>query len=233
MSSIYYFVFLFVLYIPSILSADTDCRFAPTFSKDDLFKNKGTQQLFLDHVMYFDGFFHQHGIGINEKSGLTYDGCPLDETTGLKTDGLHTFSASSKESLHLNILTLALNKNALALKWAYPNATSTEMAVQRIIRILSNKIKSYEDFNSKYPGFGGFLPWYSADDNGMKPSWDWQDRVPSLDNGQLFWAVYALKHVLENQGYAALANKYDNFLSTMIKNAKSVFWSGPGKLLKF
>lgn len=57
---------------------------------------------------------------------------------------------------------------------------------------------SYEGFNKKYPGFGWFLPWYSTENDTMQPSWDWHDRVPALDNGQLFWAAYSVLYRLKN-----------------------------------
>ena len=43
---------------------------------------------------------------------------------------------------------------------------------------------SYEKFNREYPGFGGFLPWFLNQNAGMRPTDDWQNRVPGLDNGQ-------------------------------------------------
>ncbi len=64
--------------------------------------------------------------------------------------------------------------------------------------MVKTKIASYIEFGNKYPGFGGFLPWVAVDQNGVNPTWDWTDRVPALDNGQLFWAAYGLTQVLES-----------------------------------
>jgi hypothetical protein len=60
-------------------------------------------------------------------------------------------------------------------------------------------MKSFEDFNTKYPGFGGFLPWISVNAGKVEPTYDWQNRVPSLDNGEWFWSLYGLAEVLETK----------------------------------
>jgi hypothetical protein len=61
-----------------------------------------------------------------------------------------------------------------------------------ILDILERKIASYEDFNQNFPGFGGFLPWFTSTDVGMAPiSPGWSNNVPALDNGQLLWSMYA------------------------------------------
>lgn len=49
--------------------------------------------------------------------------------------------------------------------------------------ILKLKLRTYLEFNKTYPGFGGFLPWFLADEEALKPTLDWVNRVPALDNG--------------------------------------------------
>ena len=51
------------------------------------------------------------------------------------------------------------------------------------LAMLLTKITTYEAFDQAYPGYGGFLPWMSVNKGVVAPSWDWKDRVPSLDNG--------------------------------------------------
>ena len=58
--------------------------------------------------------------------------------------------------------------------------------------MLTKKITTYEKFDQDYPGYGGFLPWVAVKQTGVEPTWDWTTAVPSLDNGQLFWAAYGL-----------------------------------------
>lgn len=48
---------------------------------------------------------------------------------------------------------------------------------------MATKLKSYLRFNESYPGFGGFLPWMATDSKDVSPTWDWNNRVPALDNG--------------------------------------------------
>ena len=67
---------------------------------------------------------------------------------------------------------------------------------EEALAMLTLKIGTYEAFDQKYPGYGGFLPWMSVNQGVVGPSWDWTNRVPSLDNGQLFWAVYGLVQIL-------------------------------------
>ena len=49
--------------------------------------------------------------------------------------------------------------------------------------IMSLKLKTYLKFNDTYPGFGGYLPWYTGDQPIIQPTGDWVNRVPALDNG--------------------------------------------------
>ena len=71
---------------------------------------------------------------------------------------------------------------------------------EEALELVKKKIDTYETFYKKYPGFGAFLPWIQIYDNGtVTPTWDWSNALPSLDNGQLFWAAYALVAVLEKE----------------------------------
>jgi hypothetical protein len=55
------------------------------------------------------------GVSFDLNTGFTYDGHMLNYTSGtLLAGGLHNFSAPSKESLHLALLTLALDGNPFA-----------------------------------------------------------------------------------------------------------------------
>lgn len=49
--------------------------------------------------------------------------------------------------------------------------------------IMETKLKTYLNFNETYPGFGGYLPWFKADEQNIKPQDGWDNRVPGLDNG--------------------------------------------------
>jgi hypothetical protein len=102
----------------------------------------------------------------------------------------HQFTAPSKESIHVALLAKVLDgdKNAQIF-----------YNVSEALDILTKKIATYEDFNKKYPGFGGFFPWMTVNGSKVDPSPDWVNKVPSLDNGELFWAMYGLLEVLETK----------------------------------
>lgn len=99
---------------------------------------------------------------------MTFDGTLLDTTTGIhKTEGLHTFSAASKESLHFMMLANVIDGKPGAARWIlsgegvtdHGELGNTEKARKVALGVLMKKWESYSSFNQTYPGFGGFLPW--------------------------------------------------------------------------
>lgn len=49
--------------------------------------------------------------------------------------------------------------------------------------VMTTKLQTYLKFNETFPGFGGFLPWFTSSTVELTPTWDWNNRVPGLDNG--------------------------------------------------
>ena len=77
------------------------CRFSPRYTQHDILTNSTA---FVQDIFYWDGQFHQNNVGINTANGLTYDGCILNQTTGLANiSERHDFSAASKEVFFLPI----------------------------------------------------------------------------------------------------------------------------------
>ena len=106
---------LFIGSTPPCLSQD--CFFAQKYSDSDLFDEE-KREMFIGEIMKWDGLFHGDQVGIDFQSGLTYDGCPVDWETGdVLSQRLHTWSAASKESLHINMVTLYLTGNRYAQNW--------------------------------------------------------------------------------------------------------------------
>jgi hypothetical protein len=92
-----------------------NCRFAQKYTTIELLNSEEKRKKFFNEISFHEGKFHQNGVGVNLKSGMTYDGHKLEIKTGsLLKDGLHFWSASSKEALHLKMLAKALDndKNA-------------------------------------------------------------------------------------------------------------------------
>jgi hypothetical protein len=82
------------LAVPSNYGA-SPCRFSPLYTQEDVLKNPDK---FEWDLLYWEGKFHQDGVGYNITSALTYDGTLLDPTTGeANATGRHEFSAASKE----------------------------------------------------------------------------------------------------------------------------------------
>lgn len=90
------------------------CRFALKYTKEDLVSNADIRHQFLDQVYTWEAKFVKE-LGVDPKSGLTFDGQQLDVETGLPIGKPHLFTASSKESIHLTILSKALNNDIKAL----------------------------------------------------------------------------------------------------------------------
>jgi hypothetical protein len=82
------------------------------------------------------------------------------------------------------IYTHALAGSEEAARFLSPDNMSA--APQVAYDILTLKLKTYLTFNTTYPGFGGYLPWYANDGAApLQPTWDWVNRVPALDNGYI------------------------------------------------
>lgn len=141
--------------------AAQSCRFAKEYTPSTILAHP---EIFRDDVVYWEGKFHQHNVSYNAVNGMTFDGTLLDPVTGEhRVNGLHTFSAASKESLHIMLLSRVIEGNPLAVKWilsAGDGGSDVEKARRVAVDILQKKWTSYSQFNATYPGFGGFLPWY-------------------------------------------------------------------------
>jgi len=91
-------------------------------------------------------------------------------------------------------------------------------------------MKSYELFNSQYPGFAGFLPWFDVTDSGCTPNEGWTNQVPGLDNGEWVWALRAVAHELQMTNEPLLAQKYLDYWNMLADNAMMVFYAGYGRV---
>lgn len=155
------------------------CRFAPQFSQQDVLTSPND---FVWDLLYWEGHFHQNNVGYNTANGMTYDGTLLNTRTGeANLTGLHPFSAASKESLHVMVLAQAVAANPLAARFLSPDDPGQAASIA--YDILDKKLETYLKFNQTYPGFGGFLPWFLSNETDIRPTADWVNRVPALDNG--------------------------------------------------
>lgn len=203
------------------------CRFATQWSQNDVLENPSG---FVWDLLYWEGRFHQNDVAYNTANGMTYDGTQLDWTTGEKTKK-HPFSAASKEALQIMLYAHAIAGSKEAARFLTPQDASK--APKLAASIMKTKLQTYLRFNQTHPGFGGFLPWMTTSEKEMSPTWDWNNRVPALDNGELVWAVYACIHALEQSREPAnrsLAKDWQKWLDYVKTTAATVFYRGSGRV---
>jgi hypothetical protein len=215
----------------------TSYQFAREYTNEIILNNKDKCDEFVEKFLRSEAKFNQPGVGYNENTGLTYDGYAVTYITGDLIGVPHVWSASSKESLHIMSLTLAVAGVHEAQIFVSPDDPSKAQA--KAISILTKKINSYENFNKNLPGFGGFLPWFLVSDEGMEPTayadnpeWDWTTRVPGLDNGQLAWSLFLAADVLENNGFPELAARYKNYWQMLAANAVTMFFDEQARKIR-
>lgn len=184
---LFHFVVAFLL--SHLVSANTrhneTCRFSPTFSHDEVLANP---EGFIKSVIRAEGKFHSNGVGYNSANGMTYDGTLLNYTTGLaNSSGLHPFSAASKESLQMMMYAKILSGDPLAA-YFLSDEGNVEEAKSQVMGVLRTKLEVYTRFNTTFPGFGGLLPWFYSNETDLRPTSDWVNRIPALDNGQVEWS---------------------------------------------
>jgi hypothetical protein len=85
------------------------------------------------------------------------------------------------QSLQVMLYAHAIAGSPQAARFLTP--AHPDSAADFAVSILERKLQSYLQFNESYPGFGGFLPWFTSSTQTLSPTWDWNNRVPGLDNG--------------------------------------------------
>jgi hypothetical protein len=162
-----------------------------------------------------------YAIARNPATGLTRDGWGIDPASGLPTTP-RRHSAASKESLDIGICVKALggSPEAAALLANGDVAAAREAAT----KILAKKMDTLEQWVRDYPGYGGFLPWFYNDDDGIKPTPDWDGHCPGLDNGEFAWAMIVAERGLRQAGKTELADRYARYNELLRTNAVRMFY---------
>jgi len=204
------------------------CRFATSYSADDLIGNEDTQNAYIASVLKWDGKFASPGAALTH-TGLTIDHINLDANGVLTDKGWYT--APSKESLHMSMLALILDQTPLAYHWL---ADSQEEAESVAIGRLGQIIQAYEDFNEVCPACGGFIPWLPvSDDAGFGTVKKF--KMPSLDNGQMAWGMVSIVEALEgakerHAEAAALQDRFQTHVNIMKGAVVTIFQNSKGKV---
>mmetsp|Transcript_19047 Transcript_19047/g.21211 ORF Transcript_19047/g.21211 Transcript_19047/m.21211 type:complete len:519 (+) Transcript_19047:48-1604(+) len=219
-------LFIVVLHVDCVVSSKA-CQFAQNYSAKELIENEATLNRFLGEVFTWEHNFWK--AAINPLNGMTYDGHALDETTGLLAPPLHDFSAASKEAIPLMICTRVFLGDDLAK--VVVAGTDPSGAEKACFSMLTLKIKTLNEFNTMFPKFQGYLPWFKHNGTKIGLLQGWTDRVPALDNGEMIWGMYALYNVLqdsENGEYKNLGAAYKKYFDYMAQTAKPLFYKGDG-----
>jgi hypothetical protein len=156
-----------------VTSSTPPCRFAPLYNAQSILSDPAS---FEATLLSYEGLFHQHNVSYNAVNGMTFDGTLLSTTTGVhRVEGLHAFSAASKESLHFMALANVIAAHEGAVRWILASENGTHLGLgigqtmtqkhfdrarQIALQVLGRKWQSYTLFNQTFPGFGGFLPWF-------------------------------------------------------------------------
>jgi hypothetical protein len=196
--------------------------YAQKYSVKSILESVDMANQFLNDFIEAESGFYNGDVGYSSQNGMTYDGFEVDPETGQLKGIPRLWSAASKESLHLILLAQSINGNPIARK-----LISQEDAIE----ILEKKIQTLNTFKKEYPAFGGFLPWFAHKEGKIEPTWDWQNKVPSLDNGQFAWAIFLTADSLKQNKQIKLAKEYQAYFETLIKNAPTLFYEKPnGKI---
>jgi hypothetical protein len=169
---------------------------------------------------YLKGEAEFFSIARNPAGSLAYDGWNLAEESGIPLS-VRYWSAPSKESLDIAVCVKALAGDPAArLVVSGDDAGTTESTA---LEILQGKLASYESFHERYPGYGGFLPWFQAGGE-MEPTEDWRGEIPGLDNGEWVWSLMTAEYVLRQQGHNALADGYADYNRRLRQNVVKMFY---------
>ncbi|PHH77905.1 hypothetical protein CDD83_4070 [Cordyceps sp. RAO-2017] len=207
--------------------AHPPCRFALNWTQEQILADP---RAFAADLLFWEGKFHQDEVAYNAANGMTYDGTQLDWTSGARTKK-HPFSAASKEALQIMLYARAVDGSPEAARFLAPDRPST--APDLAVAVMRTKLQTYRRFNQSYPGFGGFLPWMTTSAVNATPAWDWVNRVPALDNGELLWAVYAFVSAVEATGRPSLrrlGREWQAWFDYARTTAATVFHAGAGRV---
>ena len=230
---------LLLFFLPSIISTPVkrwsnehaQCRFSPTFTQENVLSDPDS---YAWEMMYWEGQFHTNDIGYNTENGMTYDGTLIDPVTGQNiVSEKHVFSAASKEAIQIMIYAKALAGDEYAGRFVSP--TDHYQGAEKAASIMRTKLATYQRFNATFPGYGGLLPWFYSNETNIRPSADWVNRIPALDNGELLWSVYAAVSAMEdskNSHWDDLIAGWNDWLDYTKSTVKEVSYKGSSPLIE-
>ena len=197
-------------------------RFAAKYKAADLQHSPEKVRQFLDELVRYEAPFF--AVARHPESGLTYDGWDLDPKTG-KPAKVRAFSAASKECLDLALLIKALLGDPLISALVSPE--DPKQAKTIAAEILAKKLRSYQDYQTRYPGFAGYMAWFTSGEQ-ADPMKGWETAFPTLDLGEMLWALKLVEKTARDEGLTELAQGYRQLNESMAKRAHAAMYHPSG-----
>lgn len=161
-----------------------------TFLKDTLIPKEST-------------YFHP-SVGVDAKTGMPYDHVRIRLKENLLSE-VGNYTAASKLSLLIPYLIKIIQKK--------PEFQHASIQAEEAKALLKKNLETILSYIEKYPDYGGFLPWVDIRPNGtIAPA---NTKMPSLDNGQLTWALAAVVAAFEDSAAEDL-NELASLASTIL-----------------
>lgn len=163
--------------------------FAPDFFiKSQTEPLSAAARLFLEQTLIpTESIYFEPGVGMDNKTGMPFDHVRIRLKENLLSE-IGNYTAASKLSLLIPFLLKVVQKNPYFKKVKLTPAEAT-LKLKQIMQTLLTYIQTYPDYD-------GFLPWVDIRPNGtIAPA---STKVPSLDNGQLTWALAAVVAAFED-----------------------------------
>lgn len=145
-------------------------------------------RIFLEETLIpNESAYFMPGTGMDAKTGMPYDHIRIRLKENLLSE-IGNYTAASKLSLMIPFLLKVIQKN--------PYYRQVKFTPEEAAKKLKQTLRTLLAYIQKYPDYGGFLPWVDIRPNGtIAPA---TTKVPSLDNGQLTWALAAVVAAFED-----------------------------------
>lgn len=134
-----------------------------------------------------EALYFQPGVGMDPESGMPYDHIRLRLKEDLLSE-VGNYTAASKLSLLIPYLMKNIQQD--------PNFKNAPLKPHEARVYLKRTLNTVLKYIQKHPEYGGFIPWVDIRPNGtIAPA---STKLPSLDNGQMTWALAAVVAGLED-----------------------------------
>lgn len=153
-----------------------------------------------------ESIYFQPDVGLDSKTGLPYDHLRIRLAKG-QIGERGNYTAASKMSLAIPYL--------LGVMQRKPIFEKAKLSPETAADLLERALKTLRRYRVEYPDFDGFLAWSDIRSNGtIVPAWN---KMPSLDNGQLTWALASVAAALADSPeprFRAMSQMAQNFLDS-------------------